>query len=83
MMVAGHVARMEKRNVLRLLVGWPEGKRQLGRPRCRWVNKIKFDVVEIEWGYVDWIDLAQNREDSRDIVNAVMKFFGFQKCRKL
>jgi hypothetical protein len=51
---AGHVARMgEKRNVYRLLVGKPEEKRPLGRPRRRWVNNIKMDLGEIEWGGVD------------------------------
>jgi hypothetical protein len=51
---AGHVARMrEKRNVFRLLVGKPEGKRPRGRPRCRWIDKIKMDLLEIELGVVD------------------------------
>jgi hypothetical protein len=53
---AGHVARMgEKRNTYRLLVGKPEAKRPLGRPRCRWVDNIKMDLGEIGWGGVDWI----------------------------
>jgi hypothetical protein len=56
---AGHVARMgEKRNVYRLLVGKTEGKRLLGRPRCRWVNNIRMDLGEVGWGDVDWIGLA-------------------------
>jgi hypothetical protein len=60
---AGNVARIgERRNVYRLLVGKPEGKRPLGRPRCRWVDNIKTDLVEIGRGGVDWIDLAQDRE---------------------
>jgi hypothetical protein len=55
---AGHVARMgEKRNAYRLLVGKPEEKRPLGRPRRRWVNNIKMDLLEIGWGDVDWIGL--------------------------
>jgi hypothetical protein len=59
---AGYVMRTgEKRNAYRLLVGKPEGKRLLGRPRCRWVDNIKMDFVEIGWGGVDWIGLAQNR----------------------
>jgi hypothetical protein len=49
----GHVARMgEKKNVYRLLVGKPEGRRPLGRPRCRWVDNIRMDLVEAEWGEV-------------------------------
>jgi hypothetical protein len=51
----------EKRNVYSLLIGKPEGKRPLGRPRCRWVVDMKMDLVEIGWGGVDWIDLAQDR----------------------
>jgi hypothetical protein len=51
---AGHVARMgEKRNVYRLLVGKPEVKRPLGRPRCRWVDNIRMDLGEVGWGDVD------------------------------
>jgi hypothetical protein len=52
---AGHVAGMEKRNAFRLLVGNPEGKRPLGRPRCRWVDNIRMDLGEVGWGDVDWI----------------------------
>jgi hypothetical protein len=55
------VARMrEKRNVYRLLVGKPEGKRPLGRPRRRWVGNIKMDILETELSVVDWIGLAQD-----------------------
>jgi hypothetical protein len=58
---ASHVAQMsEKRNAYRLLVGKPEGKRPLGRPRCRWVD-IRLDLGEVGWGDVDWIGLAQDR----------------------
>jgi hypothetical protein len=49
----------EKRHAYRILVGKPEGKRPLGRPRRRWVNNIKMDLGEIEWDGMDWIDLAQ------------------------
>jgi hypothetical protein len=57
---AGHVAPMgEKRNVYRLLVGKPEGKRPLGRPRHRWIDNIKMDLLEIGLNVVDWIGLAQ------------------------
>jgi hypothetical protein len=52
----------EKRNAYRLLVGKPEAKRLLGRPRRRWVDNIKMDVLEIGWGDVDWIGLAQDRD---------------------
>jgi hypothetical protein len=70
---AGHVARMgEKRNAYRILVGKPEGKRPLGRPRRRWVDNIKMDLREIEWDGMDWIDLAQDRDQWRAIVNTVM-----------
>jgi hypothetical protein len=59
----GHVARMrEKRNAYRILVGMPEGRRPLGRPRRRWVDNIKMDLREIGWDCIDWIDLAQNRD---------------------
>jgi hypothetical protein len=71
---AGHVARMgEKRNTYRLLMGKPEGKRPLGRPRRRWVDNIKIDLLEIGWGCVDWVGLAQDRDKWRALVNAVMK----------
>jgi hypothetical protein len=73
MMWAGHVARMgEKRNAYRLLVGKPEGKRPLGRPRRRWLDNIKMDLLETGWSSVDWIGLAQDRDKWRALVNAVM-----------
>jgi hypothetical protein len=53
-------------------VGKPEGKRPLGRPRRRWDNNIKINHREIGWGGVDWIDLAQHRDQWRALVNAVM-----------
>jgi hypothetical protein len=57
-----YVARMrEKRNSYRVLVGQAEGKRPLGRQRCRWVNNITMDLREIEYVGVDWIDVAQDR----------------------
>jgi hypothetical protein len=57
---AGHVARIgEKRNVYRLLVGEPEGKRPLGRPRRRWIDSVKMDLLEMGVGAVDWIGLAR------------------------
>jgi hypothetical protein len=70
---AGHVARMgEKRNAYRLLVGKPEGKRPLGRPRCKWVDNIEMDLVEVGRGDVDWIGLAQDRNRWRALVNSVL-----------
>jgi hypothetical protein len=60
---AGHVATMGKeRNTYRILVGKPEGKRPLGRPRRRWVDNIKMDLREIGWGGMDWIALDQDRD---------------------
>jgi hypothetical protein len=70
---AGHVARMgEKRNVYKLWVGKPEGKRPLGRPRRRWIHNIKMGLLEIELSVVDWIGLAQDRYTWRALVNSVM-----------
>jgi hypothetical protein len=62
----------EKRNVYRLLVGKPEGKIPLGRPRRRWIYNIKMDLLEIGVSVVDWIDLAQDRYRWRALVNSVM-----------
>jgi len=70
---AGHVACMgEQRGVYRVLVGKPEGRRQLGRPRRRWVDYIRTDLQEVECGYMDWIGLAQDRDRWRTLVSAVM-----------
>jgi hypothetical protein len=70
---AGHVARMgEKRNVYRLLVGKPEGKRPLGRPRRRWIYNIKVDLLEIGLNVVDWIGSAQDRYRWRALVNSAI-----------
>jgi hypothetical protein len=70
---AGHVARMgEKRNVHRLLVGKPEGKRPLGRPRNTCMDNIKMDLLEIGLSVMDWIGLAQDRHRWRALVNSVM-----------
>ena len=69
----GHVARMgEERGVYRVLVGKPEGKRPLGRPRRRRVDNIRIDLQEVGCGYVDWIGLAQDRDRWRTLVSAVM-----------
>jgi hypothetical protein len=64
----------EKRNAYRILVGNPEGNRPLGRPRRRWVDNIKMDFRELGWDCMDWIDLAQDRDQWRVLVNAVMNF---------
>jgi hypothetical protein len=61
----------EKRNVYRLLVRRSEGKRPLGRPRCRWIDNIKMGLLEIGVNVVDWIGLAQDRYSWRALVNAV------------
>jgi hypothetical protein len=58
----GHVARMEEKSAYRILVGKPEGKKSLGRPRYTWVDNIKMDLREIGWDGVDWIDMAQDRD---------------------
>jgi hypothetical protein len=63
----------KKRNVHRLLVGKPEEKRPLGRPRRRWINNIKMDLLEIGLNVVDWIGLAQDRYRWRAVVNSILK----------
>jgi hypothetical protein len=62
----------EKRNAYRLLVGKPEGKIPLGRPRRMWVDNIIIDLGEVGWGDVDWIGLAQDRNRWRALVNSVL-----------
>jgi len=69
----GHVARMgEGRAVYRVLVGKPEGKRPLGRPRRRWEDKIKMDLQEVGGGCGDWMELAQDKDRWRALVSTVM-----------
>jgi hypothetical protein len=63
---------MEERSVYRLLVGKPEGRRPLGRPRRRWLDNITMDLVEVGWDGVDWIGLAQDRDRWRALVNSVL-----------
>jgi hypothetical protein len=70
---ARHIARMgEKKNACRLLVGKPETKRPLGKPRHRWLDNIRMDLGEVGWGDVDWIGLAQDRNRWRALVNSVL-----------
>ena len=80
---AGHVARMgEERRAYRVLMGKPEGKRPLGRPRRRWVDNIGMNLQEVGCGYVDWIGLAQDRDRWRTLVSAVMNLRVPQKCEE-
>jgi hypothetical protein len=65
----------ENSNVYRLLVGKPEGKRPLVRPRRRWIDNIKMDLLDIGLSVVDWIDLAQDRYRLRVLVKAVMNLW--------
>ena len=70
---AGHVARLgARRGAYRVLVGKPEERRPLGRPRQKWPNNIKMDLREVGWG-IDWIDLVRDRDWWSAVVNAVMK----------
>jgi len=70
---AGHVARKgERRGVYRILVGSPEGKRPLGRYRRRWKDNIEMDLQEVGYRGMDWIELAEDRDSWRALVNAVM-----------
>ena len=70
---AGHVARVgERRGVYRILVGKPEGRRPLGRPRRRGEDNIKMDLQEMTYGDMDWIKLAQDRDGCRALVNVVI-----------
>jgi hypothetical protein len=62
----------EKRNACRILVGKPEAKRPLGKPRRRWVDNIKMNLRETGWDAVDWIDMAQDRDQWKVLVNTVL-----------
>ena len=62
----------ERRGIYRVLVGKPEGKRPLGRPRCKWEDNIKMDLWEVGCGGMDWIDMAQDRDRWWALVNVVM-----------
>jgi hypothetical protein len=71
----GHVAQMgDKRNVYRLFVRKPKGKRPLGRSRRRWMDNIRMHLGEVGWGDVDWIGLAQDRNRWRALVNLALNF---------
>jgi hypothetical protein len=61
----------EKKNMYRLLVGNPEGRRTLGIPRLRWLDNIRMDLVKVGWSDMDWIGLAQDRDRWRALVNSV------------
>jgi hypothetical protein len=65
----------EKRNACRILMGKPEGKGSLERPRCRWEDNIKMNLREIGWGGMDWIDLAEDRNQWRALMNMVMNLW--------
>jgi hypothetical protein len=70
---SGHVAGMgEKRNAYRFFVGKREGRRPLARPRRRWVDNIRMDLVQVGWGDVDWIGVAEDRNRWRALVNSVL-----------
>jgi hypothetical protein len=70
---AENVARMgEKRNAYRILMGKPEGKRPLGRPRHWWNNNIKMDIRDVEWNRMNWINLAEDRDQWWALANTVM-----------
>jgi hypothetical protein len=75
MIWAGHVARMgEMKNAYRIMMGKPEGKRPVGRPKMQ--EHFKMDLSEIGWGGMDWIDLAQDRDQWRALMNTVMNLRG-------
>ena len=70
---AGNVARMGKeRGAYRVVLGKPEGRRPMGRPRRRWVDNIRMNLQGVGWGDMDWIRLAQDRDGWRRLVSAVM-----------
>ena len=64
---------VERRGIYRILVGKPEGKRPLRRPKSRWKDNIKMDLQEVGCGCIDWIELAHNRDRWQTLVNAIMK----------
>jgi hypothetical protein len=73
--VTNCVGGWEGRGAYRILVGRPEGRRPLGRPRRRWEDNIKMDIREVGWEVMNWIELAQDRDRWRALVNAVMNLW--------
>jgi hypothetical protein len=71
---AGHVARLGEKNAYRIMVGKPERRRPLGRPRRRWVNNVKVDLREIGRVDMDWMDLVKDRDQWRALVYTAMNF---------
>jgi hypothetical protein len=72
----GHVAHVwEKKNVYKILVGKPEGKRLLGRPTCRWEVNIRMSIKKTGWGGMEWINLAQDRDQWRALANKVINLW--------
>jgi hypothetical protein len=70
----GHAASTgEKRNAYRIVVGMPQGNTSLGRIRCRWDDNIKINLREVGWGGIDWIHLAEDRDQWSPLVNMIMK----------
>jgi hypothetical protein len=67
-----YLGKGEGRGAYRILVGRLEGRRPLGRPRCRWEDNIKMYLQEVVWGFMDWFDMAQDRKRWRAVVSAVM-----------
>jgi hypothetical protein len=72
----------ENRNAYRLLVGKPEGRRPLGRPKHRWVDNIRMDLVEVGWGDVHWIGLAQDSKQVESSCEFGIKLSDSMKCGK-
>jgi len=69
------VCMQERRSMYKVLVEKPEGKRTLGKPRCRWKNNIRTDIQEVELGGMDWVALAQDRDSWWSFVNAALNFW--------
>ena len=69
---AGHMARIGEERGVYSVLGKRDGRRPMGRPRCRWVDNIRTDLQEVGCGYMDWIGLAQDRDRWRTLVSAVM-----------
>jgi len=70
----------EERGVYRVLLGKPEGRRPLGRPKCRWVDNIRMDLQEVGCGYMDWIGVAQDKRQVADAFECGNELSGSVKC---